>query len=353
MTALMSNYKSLEIELTSHCNIRCPGCLRTLNGDTHPRLELKSIPYELFIERIPEYILKDKNISFCGAVGEPLMHKDFLKIAQYCLNAGASVQVDTNASLRSVAWWKELGSLSQKYNLEVRFSVDGHSETNRLYRVRADFNKILENMKAYTQAGGKGIWQYIIFRHNRHEVDKSREEAKNLGLKFITKVNTRIPNESWPTYNESYKELNIAKKVKNINYQYGNTTKPTFVHQDLIDNSRVAESVPVKNKTERKIKCWMIEKSGLFLAFDGKLWPCCYFNSAYHDYVMIDESTKSSKAVSTGKYLHGLDNYYGKHWNSIYKRSWEQIINHTFFKEYLIQSFENNPLYTCEYECLK
>ena len=93
----------------------------------------------------------------------------------------------------------------------------------------------------------------------------------------------------------------------------------------------------------------MLNELGLFLGFDGKVWPCCYFNSVYHEYTFLsaDEQDSYTLEKNTGKYLHHLDNYYGKNWNSIYHKTWEQILEHDFYKNHLSETLKTNPLTTC------
>ena len=341
----INDYQAIEIELTSQCNIRCPGCARNVHGDTNPNLKLETISYETFIKRIPQHVLKGKSISFCGAFGEPLMHKDFIKILEYIVDCGAkNIGIDTNGSLRTKEWWERLGKIQKTH---VTFSVDGHKETNHLYRVRAKFDKIIENMKAFKKAGGNGTWKYIVFQHNQHEIDIAREEAKKLGLNFQTMINTRIPDKSWPTY----KEIESKTKVNHIANKFIENKK-NFVNSDLIEVMQHKAPTPIK---EKKISCWMLNEFGLFLGFDGKVWPCCYFNSVYHEYTFLsaDEQDSYTLEKNTGKYLHHLDNYYGKNWNSIYHKTWEQILEHDFYKNHLSETLKTNPLTTCIQSCTK
>lgn len=341
----IENYQTLEIELTSHCNVRCPGCSRTKDGETHPGLSLDTISYEKFIERVPPHVLKGKFITYCGSFGEPLMHKDFLKIAKYSIDCGAKVSLDTNASLRTTDWWRELGSLSDK--IYVRFSVDGHRETNHLYRVRAKFDKILENMKAYSEAGGSGEWKYIIFQHNEHEVEIAKNEAEKLGFEFSTQRNRRVPDKSWPTYKEIETKTKVNEKRKILIEK-----KQDFVQSDLIEIMQQKTPTPRKKK---KIVCWMLDNVGLFLGSDGKVWPCCFFYSTYKEYTFLPVDIQQSmiKEKDTGKYLHYLDEYYGENWNNIYHKTWEQILDNNFYKKYLLDSLKNNPFNACTHNCTK
>ena len=38
---LVKNQKTIRVEITNKCNARCPGCERTVDGDTHPAKEGK------------------------------------------------------------------------------------------------------------------------------------------------------------------------------------------------------------------------------------------------------------------------------------------------------------------------
>lgn len=357
----IDGYKKIEIELTSHCNLACPGCARTLNGSTNPKLELASIPYDTFIERFSPDILKDKFISFCGVYGDPLMHKHFFEIAKYCVESKAKISVDTNASLQSKEWWNKLGELSNSYSNKqdhvfVRFSVDGHNETNHLYRVRSNFEKILTNMNAYINAGGKGEWKYIVFPHNQHEVDKATHEAKKIGIHIEFENNTREPDESWPTFNMIEKETKIVSKIKKIEeLDVDQKHEVKFTLKDITDTLAPKNIKTRKYYENRKainsIKCEWLADSSLFVGYDGRVWPCCYFQNEYHQYYLWPN--RSKKWRQTGEYLHTLDHHYGKNWNNINHNSIEKIVSNDWFKYDLKESLSTKPHFACTFNCKK
>ena len=88
-------------------------------------------------------------------------------------------------------------------------------------------------MDVYTQAGGKGLWVFLIFEHNEHQVEEAERMAKLSGLEFIKKKTGR-----WV---QSYKGNKIQKKetskcneikpLKNKNYQ----NKSVNDYEKLID----------------------------------------------------------------------------------------------------------------------
>ena len=56
-------YNRIEIEITSKCNARCPGCSRTYKGETHPGLTIADLSADAFIARIPNQAFKNKRIE--------------------------------------------------------------------------------------------------------------------------------------------------------------------------------------------------------------------------------------------------------------------------------------------------
>ena len=90
--------------------------------------------------------------------------------------------------MQTPKFWANLGYISKinstKYRqgLTVKFAVDGLEDTNHLYRRKVNWGKVWANMTAYSQAGGFGIWNFIIFKHNEHQIDQALKKAKELNL---------------------------------------------------------------------------------------------------------------------------------------------------------------------------
>ena len=132
-------YDTIEIEITSNCNARCPGCSRTLNGETNPQLTVADLTAEDFIKSIPQEALYNKRLEFCGVFGDAAMHKNLIPILEYCNQAKSKrITIDTNGGVQKPEFWKKLAELG----VYVNFSVDGHKETNHIYRVNTNFNVI-------------------------------------------------------------------------------------------------------------------------------------------------------------------------------------------------------------------
>ena len=83
----------------------------------------------------------------------------------------------------------------------VHFGIDGLEDTNHLYRVNVKWKKVMENVKAFVENGGNAIWDYIVFRHNEHQVEQAREFSNKIGFKkFLVKKTGRFAVNSVGDY---------------------------------------------------------------------------------------------------------------------------------------------------------
>ena len=170
----------VDIELTSYCNINCPGCLRQeMYNEVSHILNQSYITLENLKKWIPpNYLPKLKVVNFCGSIDEPTTHPEFLDIVDYFLGF-TGINVATNGSTRTVKFWEELG----KRKISVFFGLDGiDQESLEKYRVGASFKKVQENWRAFINAGGKATWQFIVFEYNKHLLKQAKQMSDNEGF---------------------------------------------------------------------------------------------------------------------------------------------------------------------------
>ena len=318
-------YNRLEIEITSKCNARCPGCSRTYNGETHPGISITDLSAEAFINRIPKQALKNKRIEFCGVFGDPAMHNNLHKIIEYMKESEAkSIHIDTNGGMQKPIYWERIANLG----VDVSWSVDGHRETNHLYRVNTNFDKILENMKAFCNAGGQGSWEYIVFDHNEKDLPIAREEAKKLGLYFVERRNNRNV-DYWTSYIKEKQDGKVVTKKFKVVQGFKSSTQEKYSNNNIAENN------------EYHIKCLYLHEKKLFMGFDGRIWPCCWFHDLYNAEGNPDV-LHGDTSVETHHKLQKLDKVYGVGWNSIFHNTWEDILGHEYYTKVLPNTFDSN-----------
>ena len=56
----------------------------------------------------------------------------------------------------------------------------------------------MRNLSTFINAGGKAEWKYLIFEHNKHQVDDAKQLAKSLGVEtFISEPLTNWSAVNW------------------------------------------------------------------------------------------------------------------------------------------------------------
>lgn len=195
------------LEVTNICNLKCPFCL-TGKGVSGGR-DKRHMTYEeaiLLIDSVADYVFMLQLYTW----GEPLLNKDIVKIVEYAKRKNLYVMLSTNATALNEVNVQRMISSGIDY---VTLAVDGITqETYEQYRVGGNYQKILDNV-AQMLAIKKSLnskkpfveWQFIVFRHNEHEVDTAESLAYSLGVNKFTPLPAYTEDKAWIPVGEKYK----------------------------------------------------------------------------------------------------------------------------------------------------
>jgi len=292
----MYKYKDItdvHLEPTEKCQAACPMCPRNVHGGKeNPQI----INAELSLEDCkkifePEFIKQLKHVYMCGNYGDPILAKDTAEIMLYFRRSNPEIflRMHTNAGARKAEWWDRLAKIiCHNGRGEVTFSVDGLEDTNHLYRQNVKWNLVERNIKAFIAGGGRARWDYLVFKHNEHQVDEARGLAKKWGFdRFLTKKTSRF--YSYLGTREDQKE---EKYIFQVLDKDGNNTHilepPTEEkYQNKITNkaSQIMEKQSsgigdFYNTTKIEPKC--IEKQEIYISARGYCLPCCWMGATLH-----------------------------------------------------------------------
>tara|TARA_A100000164_G_C21929181_1_gene784690 strand:+ start:1736 stop:2680 length:945 start_codon:yes stop_codon:yes gene_type:complete len=237
----------LQIELTSFCNANCPSCERynyqyDKSNPYSRNLNQNYISLSNFQRWFNYPFKKLQRIHFCGNIDEPTLNPDLLEICEYIndKHPNLDIWIATNGGTKTKQFWQKLA----KYNTTVIFGIDGLSDTNHIYRKNVKWFKLEENFKTYIKHGGKAIWQFIVFEHNKHQLSKAKKISKD---------------ENFLAFNEKYSEREnneVVEVKKNKVGQNDVKCKATYFNSEL-------------------------EKS-FFIDVNGTVWPCCWMGTSYY-----------------------------------------------------------------------
>ena len=342
----------IEIEPTTFCNAGCPLCSRHKPGTS-------DVIDELVLEHLPKNILqkirdeldlyqtaKQVSIFYCGNYGDAIMHPEFEWLYEFSSKYFKSTGVHTNGGARSTEFWKTLGTISKEYsNAAVTFAIDGLQDTNHLYRRNVKWEKLMLNVQTYLDAGGVANWKYLVFDHNKHQVDEARELAKKLGFEnFTAEISTRQP----PLEEEIIQAKQVAKKIPEIEIKRAH--QPNIVRRlkkdgfrskiNNNDNKKFAV-VEDTNDNDNCISCRGIATHNMFLNPKGRIWPCCFLSEEYDTSIYWLEKREP-----------WLAEYYRNDFNNLNNKSLEEIFTAPAWKEMTdAWSTKKHELRTCWKQC--
>ena len=292
----MFNFKDLKdihLEITNRCQASCPMCSRNVHGGLeNPLIKNNDWTINDFKHIMSSEVLRQiTGFYFCGNFGDPIINNDLIEMCQYSTgtNPDLYIRIHTNGGARNKQWWKDLAkALPPSHN--VIFAIDGLADTHSLYRVGTDFNKVLENAKAFINAGGIAEWAFIKFKHNEHQQLACEALAKEHGFaRFTYKDSARfVATEQFPVYDSD-----------------GNTTRylepPTgsnisLITQDIIDNYK-----DIVDASE--IDCYVKQTKEIYIDAYKKIMPCCFLASIPYNYAATNDTTKSIRLEIEQQYV--------------------------------------------------
>lgn len=225
----------------------------------------------------PDFIRQLDAMYMCGNLGDPIVARDTLEVFKYFRehNPTMWLSMNTNAGAKTVEWWEELAKVINNKGAVI-FSVDGLHDTNHLYRQNVVWDNVERNMRAFINTGGRARWDFLIFKHNEHQVAEAEALSKEWGCeKFQKKKSGRFIVASGETSKETHQAQNRKGEKTTI------IAKPKSIDNQniaLLKQNEIEKSYGSMRDYYDKcsIKCKAVEKNEIFVTAEGLLMPCCW-----------------------------------------------------------------------------
>ena len=303
----LENIKKLEVELSTFCNAACPGCARHYWGTSTklPNLKEQHLRVDTvtkLIQQIPN-AKQNLELHLVGNIGDPFMNPDiYLGLLEWS-DMVESIHVDTNAGMQKEAFWRNIGRIK---NLYVTFSIDGLEDTNHIYRVGVDWDRLQRNFRAFIRAGGRATWKFLVFDHNKHQLDEVHTRSKQEGFwRFRSEASMRISSNS---------------NDKNFATDSSNTLRQQ------------------QNKIQDDISCKSLDIGWIYINAESRIWPCCYTSQHYQ------MSHFDVPAFEKFDYLY---KHYTDDFNNATKHDLQTILEHEVW-DHMKREWDNKQ--SCEYK---
>ena len=246
---------SISIEPTTSCNLRCPQCPSGLRSFSRPTGMLEEDLFAKVIDELEKTLL----YLILYFQGEPYLNKDFLEMVKYASNKNIYTATSSNGHYLTDENCKKTIEAGLD---KLIISFDGISqETYKKYRVGGKLDKVLKGTKKLVEYKRKMksstphiVWQFIVFKHNEHEIPELKRTAKELGVDEL-----------------------VLKTAQIYDYENGSDLLPTDEkYRRYTENE---DHFVIKNKLLNH--CWRMWQ-GCVITWDGKIVPCCFDKDASH-----------------------------------------------------------------------
>ena len=312
------NLTNIMAEMTDYCNAACPMCnrfdwdLNLVKGTTNAHHTTLAFVKEKIDKEI---IARLKGWMCQGTYGDAVMNPETVEIFQYLkeINPNINITMFTNGGARNTDFWKTLAELE----VNVTFSIDGLEDTNHLYRRNVKWDILMRNVHSFIDAGGSANWNFLVFKHNQHQVEDAKKLSKELGFK---KFESEF-SERWQDFNSDGEFRDITSlKVDDYVIEKPIDQKKDFIKDgDWLKNKNVfvtEEKQERDNFLTRKISCLACQthRREIYLRANGYVSPCCILgdverNEPKHiinDYDKINLHHTDLKSILEGEFFKDL-----------------------------------------------
>ena len=247
--------KWLHVEVSSRCNAWCPACPRNVNGyGLTPGLIEQDLDIDRYAQ-VLECLPNLETVQMCGNNGDPLAHHAVDRMIDVTVDHVQRVQIHTNGGLRSPGWWQDLASRLSGTQHEVWFGIDGIGEVHEIYRQGTQYDRVIDNARAFISAGGTAVWQFIPFRHNEHQLRDCLRLSQSLGFRRFQPVHSFRTGVTRARHWRTGAEFELSPS-------------------QILPPRNITDRPPTVSSKD----CMHLQHPSIYLSAAGQVSPCCYMD---------------------------------------------------------------------------
>lgn len=337
------NYQTIDeyqIEITSYCNAACPQCPRNINGHgINPYMPLTHLDRDIINTTFDQDLCRRlRQIFFCGGYGDPIMHPNFLTILRDFRRKSPTLwlYIHTNGGIHDTDYWKEIAAIMGGYG-QIDFGIDGLEDTLDLYRINVKFDRVINNARSFINAGGRAKWNFIVFRHNEHQVETVKKLAKDLGFAEIL-----IRNTGRFFHHGTLKEMPVWP-INKKNHVLEPPKNPAFRNASMMSLQDLHQQYPDMDEyfSTTEIICDALIGRKVSINCEGMVLPCNFFfhdlyDARFHDPSCLPGSNQRSWKNGKNQTAEFIDRY-GRNNLNIHNHPLSEIFQNNFLERFAVK----------------
>jgi MoaA/NifB/PqqE/SkfB family radical SAM enzyme len=356
-----STIDEYQIELTSYCNAACPQCPRNdLGTGINPYMPLTHLSRSVIDSAFTtELCQRLRQIFFCGSYGDPIMHPDFRSILRDFRRKNPTLWLyfHTNGGVHETDYWQEIAEILGGHG-QIDFGIDGLDDTLHLYRRNVKFDKVISNAQAFINAGGRAQWNYIVFQHNQHQVEKAKVLSREMKFfNFLPRRTGRFFHHgreeelsNWPVYDRRQeKPVYFLEPPSDPEWRNASTSRLPLLKNQYKDLAEYFDTT--------LIQCDALVGKKVAINAEGLVLPCNFFNHNLYDARFYQDLLPGSNrlhSVNGNNQVRMFLEKYGLENINLHQKSLEQIFECKMWED-LVHSWNHNReqgrLFECAMTC--
>jgi len=264
----------LTVEPTNICNLKCPLCVTGNGSMIRPKGRMDLPAYQRLIDE-----LGDKAIYvILYQQGEPYINHHFLDFVSYAKARRLYVTTSTNAHYFDPDTCRQ----TVESGIDAMIvSVDGATqESYAKYRVGGNLEKVLAGIRNLVTAKKSArrktpylYLQFLVFRHNEHEIPAMEKLARNLGVDRFLKKNVQVETldeaREWMPQDDRYRRYDLRDNDFRVKAGKGVCARP-----------------------------WL----STMVNWDGTVSPCCFDKNGLHETGDLRQEQRFTKIWNDAEY---------------------------------------------------
>lgn len=187
----------LFIDPCNFCNLRCPLCATGANDLGRKQAMLSFEHFRRYFDPFAPYLFEANMHNW----GESLLNPEVYRMIEYAQSRNVGTNLSSNFVKVTTEDIVKLLDSGLEY---LTISLDGtNQESYEKYRVRGNYQQVIDNVtELLRRRKARGLkrpfveWQYIVMRHNEHEIPTAERISKELGVDLLRFIPVGLPYDA-------------------------------------------------------------------------------------------------------------------------------------------------------------